>query len=849
MKYERHQPPTNADHRGSKPKILSVFISVHRRLILVALCAGILASQPSGREQVGRLADGSFLLSTGWRIKPVGAQVPLDTLPMASALSSDGKFLLVLNGGYRPPSVSVIDTASMKETSRVPVADGWLGLAFSPDGRRVYVGGGSQYSVLEFAFSAAGELKPSRTFLVGTGAKPGEKDFIGDVAVSPDGRLLYAADLYHDSVVVINPQTEKVEGKIQTGRRPYRILFHPDGKTIFVSSWADATVFQYDALNGNEMNRVRLGPHTTDMVLSTRKIEDDDTGVQFRLYVTASNTNSVYVVSVSDTKNIKLMETLNVAMSAREPAGMTPSGLALSPDQTRLFVVCSDANVVAAADITGARARMEGFIPTGWYPTAARVLRDGRVLVLNGRGLGSFANPKPAPERWILDGSGTADVRTSYIPYMQTGTMSVIDPLTDEALDGYTKAAIELSPYRDAYLDVANLPGNSVIYSRPGRPSPIEHVIYVVKENRTYDEVFGKMGKGNSDPSLTLFDETTAPNHYKLAREFVLFDNYYSNADVSADGHNWAMAGIAPDYTQRTWPSNYAHRSPYYGYEGTEPANSPPAGYIWSNAVSAGLSVRNYGEFTTVLKPTAPDGTQVKVDDPSLVGITNMKYRGWDTDYPDVERVKAFIDDVKQFDAGGAMPRFMIVRLGNDHTAYTAPGKIAPRSMFADNDAALGQLVEAVSRSRFWSKTAIFVIEDDAQNGPDHVDSHRSLLLALSPYTRRGVIDSTFYNQSSVLRTMELILGLRPMTHFDAAGRPLAAAFAAQPNAAPYQAEPPHISLTERNPEKSPTVARSLRFDLDQPDMGDDEEANRILWLALKNSAPPAPVRSYFSRQ
>jgi len=373
-------------------------------------------------------------------------------------------------------------------------------------------------------------------------------------------------------------------------------------------------------------------------------------------------------------------------------------------------------------------------------------------------------------------------------------------------------------------------------------------VIYVVKENRTYDEVFGKLGKGNGDPSLTLFDETVAPNHYKLAREFVLFDNYYSNADVSADGHNWAMAGIAPDYTQRTWPNQYAHRSPYYGYEGTEPANSPPAGYIWSNAVSAGLSVRNYGEFVTALKPPAPDGTQSKVDDPSLAGITNVKYRGWDTDYPDVERVKAFLDDMKQFDASGTMPRLLIVRLGNDHTAYTAPGKIKPLSMFADNDAALGQLVETVSHSRFWSKTAIFVIEDDAQNGPDHVDSHRSLLLALSPYTRRGVIDSSFYNQSSVLRTMELILGLRPMTHFDAAGRPLTAAFAAQPNNAPYQAEAPRISLTERNPPGSPTAARSLRFDLSEPDLGDDDEATEILWLALKNSPPPPPVRSYFSR-
>ena len=808
---------------------------------------------------MGRLPDGSFLLSTGWRIKPAGAQVPLDTFPMSSALSPDGKFLLVLNGGYRPPSISVIETNSMKEAARVPVADGWLGLAFSPDGRRVYVGGGSRYAVFEFTFSAEGELKPSRTFSLAPAAtpdaKPGEMDFVGDVAVSPDGRLLYAADLYHDSIAVINPQTQRVEGKIMTGRRPYRILFHPDGKTLFVSSWADGTVVQYEALTGSEMNRVRLGPHTTDMVFSTLKIEDDDNGARYRLYVAAANTNNVYVVGVSDTKTLKTIETLNVAMSAREPAGMTPSGLALSPDQTRLLVACSDANVAAVADVSQARAHMLGFIPAGWYPTAVRVLPGGRVLVLNGRGLGSRPTTTPAAARWAAARSDE-DVRRNFVAYVQTGTMSVIDPLTDEALDNYTRAALELSPYRDAYLDVANIqtglqssPGESVIYSRPGRPSPIQHVIYIIKENRTYDQVFGKLGKGNGDPSLTLFDESAAPNHYKLAREFVLFDNFYVNADVSADGHNWAMAGIAPDYAQRMWPSNYGGRLKYYGFEGGEPANTPPAGYIWTNAISAGLSVRNYGEFVTNKPQAGPDGVQVaKVDDPSLAGITNLRYRGWDTGYTDIDRARVLLEDLKQFETSGSMPRLMIVRLGNDHTAGTVPGKIAPLSMFADNDAALGMIVEAVSKSRFWSNTAIFSIEDDAQNGPDHVDSHRSVLLAISPYTRRGIIDSSFYNQSSVMRTMELILGLRPMTHFDAAGRPLTAAFAAAPNAASYQAEAPRISLTERNPQNSPTAARSRQMDFREPDQINDDELNEILWLAVKNTPPPAPVRSYFSR-
>jgi YVTN family beta-propeller protein len=815
------------------------------RPAILILCISILCSEPSDRERVGKLTDGSFLLPTGWRIKPVGKQIPLDTLPMSSALSRDGKYLLVLNGGYRPPSISVLETGEMKEVARVPVADGWLGLTFSPDGQRVYVGGGSKYSVYEFSFFN-GELKPGRQIEIAPGTKPGAFDFIGDVAVSPDGQRIYAAELYHDSIAVIDFRTGRVAAHHKTGRRPYRILLNPDGKSYFVSSWADGSVYEHEANTGSEMSRIRLGPHTTDMAMS----EFPDSGRKgFRIFVAASNTNTVFVAGVDQAGNMSIAETLNVGMTARQPAGMTPSGLALSPDHQRLFVACSDANVAAVADISEERSRVEGFIPAGWYPTAVRALPDGRLLILNGRGLQSYPNSQfpgptgPAPQ------SGQGDARRQYVAYMQTGTMSVVDPLTDEALDADTRQAMELSPYRDAQLDVEYLPGDSVIYSRAGKPSPIQHVVYIIKENRTYDQVFGKIGKGDGDPSLTLFDESAAPNHYKLARQFVLFDNFYTNADVSADGHNWATAGIAPDYTQKTWPSQYAHRLGYYGYEGGEPANIPPAGYIWSNATAAGLSVRDYGEFVENKPQAGADGVQVaKINDPSLSGLVNMRYRSFDLDYPDVERARVFLEDLKQFEASGDMPRLLIVRLGNDHTNGTTPGKLTPLSLFADNDHALGMIVEGISKSRFWPTTAIFSIEDDAQNGPDHVDSHRSVMLAVSPYTQRGIVDSTMYNQSSVMRTIELILGLRPMTHFDAAARPLIAAFAAAPNNAPYTAENPRISVTDRNPPNAPAAARSLRMDFHDADEIDDRELNDILYLAIQGVPAPPPVRSYFAR-
>jgi len=817
-------------------------------VLFVVICAGILCSQPSWQERVGRQPDGSFLLSNGWRLKPAGAQVPLDTLPMSSALSKNGKFLLVLNGGYKPPSVSVLTVDSPHEVSRVPVADAWLGLAFSPDGSKVYVGGASKATVFEFTFSSTGELKPARELIVAPANKRTYEDFIGDVAVSPDGSRIYAADMFHDTIVVIDAKSGSVTDRFKTGPRPYRILFHPDGKSFFVSSWSAGRVYLHDARTGGESGTVLLGAHTTDMVLSDRKPDNGDKETKYRLFVAAANTNRVFVVGIDDTKEMKQIESINVAMTARSPLGMTPSAVALSPDQTRLYVACSDANVLAVADISDIRSRVLGFIPTGWYPTAARVLADNRILVLNGRGMQSYPNPDYAGPKQPA-AAYVGDPRAQYVGKLQAGTMSVIDPLDDAALGKYTQLAQSLSPYRDSELDLTLLPSDSVIISRPDKPSPIEHVIYIVKENRTYDQVFGKIGKGNSDASLCLFDETEAPNHYKLAREFILFDNFYVNSDVSADGHSWATASIAPDYVQKLWPNEYASRRKHYDFEGQEPANSPPAGYLWNNALAAGRTVRNYGYWVTNKKEAAPNGeVQIEsVQDPALRSITNMKYRSFDLGYSDIDRAHTFLDDVKQFEASGTMPNLMVLRLGNDHTNGTTPGKTAPLSMFADNDYGLGLIVEGVSKSRFWATTAIFVIEDDAQNGPDHVDSHRSPMLAISPYTRRGVIDSTMYNQSSIMRTMELILGMRPMTHFDAAAHPLTAAFSKTPNNAPYAVEKPRMSLTEKNPEGTRTAARSQKMDFDEADQIDDDELNDILWIAIKGSQPPPPVRSYFS--
>jgi DNA-binding beta-propeller fold protein YncE len=625
-------------------------------------------------------------LPANWRVHPAGTQIALDPLPVSAALSPDGKFLLSLNAGARP-SISVVDASALKETARVPMADAGLGLAFSPDGRRIYAGGGARNAVLEFTFSPAGELKASREISAG---QPAAMNFIGDVAVSPDGRTLLAADLFHDRVLAINAQSGQITATLKSGRRPYRILFHPDGQSYFVSSWADASVYEYSLPSGTEMARARVGAHPAEMVLSNRKIPDEQNTWQYRLFVAAANTNDVFVIGVSPGKELNVLETLNVGFGALQPAGMTPSSVALSADQTRLFIACSDTNAVAVADISETRSRLAGFVPAGAHPTAVRVLSGGRLAVLNGHGSG----------------------------------MSVIDAPSDEMLPEYTRAATALTPYRASFAD-----------SLPEQRSSIEHVIYILMDG----------------PSSSASGSNTA----KLAREFVRLDGFHPAGETRPEALNWAVAAIAPDFTALLAPAFAAGRLHYNGFESGEPANLPPAGYLWSNALSAGLSVRNYGLFVENKPVAGADGVQVaRVKEPSLQGVTNMKYRGTDP--------QAFLDDLKQFESA-SMPNLIMLS--------------------SSSDAALGRIVEAVTKTKFWPQTAIFVIN---LAGP------APALLALSPYTHRGAVDPTAYDQSSVLRTIELILNLRPMTVFDFSARSLAAAFVSTPNNAPYSPEPTH---------------------------------------------------------
>ena len=814
----------------------------------IALVAGLLSacallnSQRAPRDRVGPLPDGGFLLNSFWRVAPVGRQVPLDTLPMATALSPDGRYLLVLHGGFNPPSITVLDARTGSVLGNAPVPDGWLGLAFSPKGDRVYVSGGSQAAIFEFAF-ADGQLTLARTFEVTPKAARADDDFVGDVAFSPDGRLLYAAELYRNDIAVVNPQSGMVINRFKTGRRPYRIVFHPDGQSYFVSLWADGSVGHYRTSDGQLLLRVPVAAHPTDMVWRAgappaaelgESGERGEPAYAARLFVAAANTNSVYAIGVTSGKQLSVVESINLAMSPRQPLGMTPSGLGLSPDGKRLFVVCSDANAAAVVDLSEERSRVEGFIPAGWYPTAVRALPSGALVILNGKGVRSYPaphGPGPMTQPYMLTHPG-------YIAHVQTGTASWIDSFSGEQLAAWTLEARANSPYRDAQLD------------QPNPLPPIEHVIYIVKENRTYDQVLGDIREGNGDASLVLFGENVTPNQHKLAREFVLLDNFYVSADVSASGHNWSTAAISPDYVEKMWPNQYAQRRKTYDFEEQEAAAQPPAGYLWTNAAMAGVSMRNFGYMVENKKAIAPTGSEQieKIDDPVLAKVTNRNFRTFDLEYPDVERAKVFLTEFAGYEKSGTMPRLIFLRLGNDHTEGTKAGALTPLSLAADNDLAVGTVVEAVSRSRFWTSTLICILEDDAQDGPDHVDSHRSTAYLISPYIKRHSVDSHMYNTTSMLRTMEYALGLHPMTHFDAAAPPMTAAFQSTPDPAPFAAEKARVPLTDRNPPGAPGAQAMLRMNFSEADEIDEAVLNDALWRSIRKDPPPAPVRSYFGK-
>ncbi len=446
--------------------------------------------------------------------------------------------------------------------------------------------------------------------------------------------------------------------------------------------------------------------------------------------------------------------------------------------------------------------------------------------------------------------AGAGGPTIEYIGGLFQGTLSIIPMPDARRMAAYSQTVYECSPLQrgdpTGVRGAPPAPGHP-IPAKVGDPSPIKYVVYVIKENRTYDQVFGDMPEGNGEPNICLFPEEVTPNHHALAREFVLLDNFYVESEVSADGHEWTMGAYASDFVERIWPLGYrGDRRVPYPSEGNmlEPAR-PAGGYLWDKAAEKGVSYRSYGEFIANAPNAGPacDDAGQGPPGPLRPDVPQLRHG-----LPRARSADRFLEELAGFEKAGEMPQLVILKLPNDHTSGTSPGKWTVTACVGDNDLALGRVVEGLSKSRFWKQMAIFVVEDDAQNGSDHVDAHRTVALAISPYIKKHSVDSTIYSTSSMLRTMELILGLPPMSQFDAAARPMYASFATQPDSAPVHPSPGRRGHQRAQPPRRALAEVSKKLDLEIEDRNDDLMFNEIIWKAVKgkDSVMPPPVRSAF---
>ena len=838
------------------------------------------AAAPAARVLPG-LQPGRYIqLPNQWRLNPTGRHIEVGDLPVNIQLHPTGQFAAVLHCGYKEHEVVILDLnpAGRKIASRTTIPQGFYGLAFSPDGRQIYASGGEFDRVHVWDFDR-GLLHNARTIDVKAGR---QRTVAGGLTLDPTGRELFVAGVWADAVVRVpldNPENKVVipmaarvtkpeppageppsppDGRKQQGNKdvpekaddedagtapkagnsfPYTVLVEPGGKRAFVTLWANAKVAVIDLETNAVATAWPTAAHPTEMALSPNGKT---------LYVACANSTRVTVVDVAAGQ---VIQTINCPLYPQAPSGNTPNSLCLTPDGEMLFVANADANNLAVFNVSDPKAAKPlGFIPTGWYPTSVRFNKlDKQVYVANGKGLSSKANRYGANP---LEPGRTLE----YIGSLLKGTVSVIPAPTPAAMAKLTKTAYACSPLTaDAAPRADGAAADNPIPRAPGGPSPIKYVIYVVKENRTYDQVYGDMKQGNGEPDLCLFPEAVTPNHHRLAREFVLLDNTYVDGEVSADGHEWSMGAYATDFVEKIWPLSY-RVSPLktFGYPGEGSMDliaRPAGGYVWDRCKEAGVSYRSYGEWVANGKMNK-DGTFAdgRARVAALEGHIDPQFRSYDLDYPDVKRAERFIEEMKRYERDGGMPRLSIVRLPNDHTAGTRVGKPTPTAMVAENDLALGRLVEDVTRSKFWPETAIFVIEDDAQNGPDHVDAHRVVALVVSPYAKRRFTDSTLYSTSSMLRTMELILGLKPMSQFDAAARPMYNSFTAKADLTPYTHAVPAADLKAVNQSTAFGTALSEKFDLSKEDAADDLLFNEVIWRSVKGprAKMPAPVRAAF---
>jgi YVTN family beta-propeller protein len=794
------------------------------------------------REQVGPLPNGAQYLPSKQILCVAGRRLEFSGRPVDLVLSPDGRTVFVKN----MKNLLVVDAASwtISQALNYPASGASMhGIAVRHDGSHVYVTG-SGNELYDWQIASNGLVSFSRTISLPKGSDP------CGLALSANDTKAYVCLSIKNTLAVVDLATGAVSREISVGIAPWTVALSHDGKTAYVSDWggrfpvageltatsagtevvvdargvaSSGVVSFVNLASGVESSQVPTGLHPSDLALS----RDGRT-----LYVANANSDTVTII---DTQTKTVRETILVRPDPTIPFGSEPDGLALSSDEKTLFVASAGNNAVAVVRLPYARhtnSIVQGFFPTDWYPGAV-VVDKSFAYVANVKGLGS------------RDGQPKSE---SYQGSAFLGTVDRIPIPSGAALRKDTAQVIENGRIRQieqAYEPARVGQAPAPVPARLGEPSVFKHVLYILKENKTYDQMFGDMTQGNGDPRLCIYPERITPNHHALAKQYVLLDNFYCNGVNSADGHSWCTEANNTDHLEKSFGGFV--RSYTFG---DDPLTYSSTGFIWNNALQHGLSFRNYGEFDYASVPSGASWLQIyadftngthsitfaqKIGLASLRPYSSTNVPGWDLNIPDVVRAYGFIKELNAAQAAGAWPTFNFLYLPNDHTGGTPPA----RAQLADNDLALGRVVEAVTKSAFASNTVIFVMEDDPQSGYDHVDGHRSICLVISPYTKRARTVSAFYNQAGVLHTMEQIMGLPPMNQQDAMAPLMFECFSNTPDFTPYTALSNNINLVSGGTAKLSSKARYYarkvqKMDFSKPDQIDEDAFNRYIWYSIK---------------
>jgi hypothetical protein len=828
---------------------------------LTLFAAATLFGQNAPLPPVRAVSDPG-VVTTRQSITPAGVQSVFDGRVYGVSWDREGKALWVLGAS----ELGRLDWRANQVTHRVPL-EGTPGLqSLRTDmttgepvfGHTVRSGGSPQLSTL-----AGGQsLKPLATKL--------GRFQTGSLAVAAAKPLALLPLIYENKAVLVDTATGKTLTQLETPVAPWAAALNAQGTVAWVSNFggrapkpgeltassmqkpnekvlvdargvaSSGVVTRYDLSTGKATHAIPVGLHPAALAL------DETRGL---LYVANGNSDSV---SIINTATNAVLDTKALQIFPVPVKGISPTALALSPDGATLFVACGGINAVAVFDTRSRSVR--GLIPTGWYPNALSLSPDGKHL---------------AVATLLGAGSGWRDEPKKRFVHRYRGSVAVVDLPDAAQLASYTTAVAENNHVRFVGDQKPNPAAKAVaIPARSGEPSLIEHVVYIIKENRTYDQVLGDITKGNGDPSLVMFGREVTPNQHKIAEQFVLLDNLYATGGNSADGHQWLTQSNEVEYC--LWPG-YQGRS--YPFDGSDPMAYSSGGFLWDYALAKGKTVRVYGEYAgrraepmnrerenllrewkggadfsnrwTTVAPIQP-----------LNKILAANYPAYTNAIPDVARAQIFLKDLARMEQEDKFPNLVLLQLPSDHTFGASPGASSPRAMVADNDLAVGQIVAALSKSKFWPKMAIFIVEDDAQNGVDHVDGHRTTAYVASPYARRDAVDSTFYSFQSINKTIELILGLPTMSLFDLIANDMRASFTNEPDLTPFESVASQYDLFEVNPpvsalkgEAKAAATASSKMNWSVPDGIPTEKANRILWGMLKgwNTPYPAPKQAVFS--